>query len=85
MCPIINNLPRQQHEPLSSNGSIYALILYLRFNVNSYNGNSYNGSSSKTATEAARTTAARLMNWVVERQLVSNGKLSNELDPDLGP
>jgi hypothetical protein len=25
------------------------------------------------------------MNWVVERQLVSNGKLSNERDPDLGP
>jgi hypothetical protein len=55
------------------------------YNGNSYNGSSYNGSSSKTATEAARTTAARLMNWVIKRQLVSNGKLSNEPDPDLGP
>jgi hypothetical protein len=35
------------------------------------NGKSSNGKSSKIANVATRRTAARLMNWVVERQLVS--------------
>jgi hypothetical protein len=55
------------------------------YNGNSYNGNSYNGKSHNTINVATRTTATRLMTWVVKWQLVSNGKSSNEPDPDLGP
>jgi hypothetical protein len=66
------------------------MYVFMWFNVNlynasSYNGNSFNGKSYKTINVATRTTATCLMNWVVKWQLVSNGKSSNEPDPDLGP